>query len=205
MGPDRSTTATRVSDLLEQWFQEEPPGTLGSLIERFGERSFALVFVVLLGLPALPLPTGGVTHVFEVVAMLVALQLVAGRRSIWLPERLKRVDLRARGKGRLAGTLVSRVRWLERLSRPRLPSLTQGQASGRVFGLLVFAFTLAAFLAPPFSGLDTLPALGVVVLSLGVLLADVLIVVLGTAIGSVGVVLVVGFGALVVDGVRDLL
>ena len=38
-----------------------------------------------------------------------------------------------------------------------------------VFGALVFGLTLSAFLAPPFSGLDTLPSLGVVEIGLGVL------------------------------------
>ena len=74
-----------VSDLLEQWLGEDQPRTLGDLIDAFGEKSFAVVFIVLLSVPALPLPTGGVTHVFEAIAMLVAAQLVAGRRSIWLP------------------------------------------------------------------------------------------------------------------------
>jgi hypothetical protein len=53
---------------------------------------------------------------------------------------------------------------------------------------------VAAFLAPPFSGLDTLPSLGVVVLGLGVLLGDIVIAGVGAAIGTVGVALVVGLG-----------
>ena len=45
-----------------------------------------MLFVLLLALrPALP--TGGVTHVFELIAMLLALQLIVGRRHVWLPER----------------------------------------------------------------------------------------------------------------------
>jgi hypothetical protein len=51
----------------------------------FQEKSFAVLFVLLLGVPALPLPTGGATHVFEVIAVLLALQLTAGRNEIWLP------------------------------------------------------------------------------------------------------------------------
>ena len=44
-------------------------------------------------MPALPLPTGGATHVFEVIAVLLALQLIAGREHIWLPERWRRLEL----------------------------------------------------------------------------------------------------------------
>jgi hypothetical protein len=196
--------APRVSDLLEEWFGRAEPRTLGGLVEAFGEKGFAVVFIVLMSVPALPAPTGGVTHVLEAVAMLVALQLVAGRRSIWLPERWKRLDLRGRTGARLTATLLRRVRWLERFSRRRLPSLTRGRWSRVLFGATVFALSLTAFLAPPFSGLDTLPAVGVVVISLGVLLADFLLVAAGTLIGWLGVLAVIGLGGLVVRGLRDL-
>jgi hypothetical protein len=193
-----------VSDLLEQWLGQEEPRTLGGLVEAFGERSFAIVFAVLLSLSALPLPTGGVTNVFEAVAMLAALQLIAGRRTIWLPERWRRIDLRGRWGERVTRTLVSRLRWFERFSRRRLPYLTRGRGARTLFGLLVFVFTLAAFLAPPFSGLDTLPSLGVVILSLGVLVGDFAFVAAGTAIGAVGVAAVIGLGSLVINLAGDL-
>ena len=49
-------TSTTVSDELEQWLGGDKPKTLGNLIELFGPRSFALIFVLLMALPALPLP-----------------------------------------------------------------------------------------------------------------------------------------------------
>jgi hypothetical protein len=69
----------------------------------------------------------------------------------------------------------------------------------------VFALSLTAFLAPPFSGLDTLPALGVVVLALGVLLEDFVLAAAGLLIGAVGAVLVIGLGGLALDWLQHLL
>jgi hypothetical protein len=66
--------------------------------------------------------------------------------------------------------------------------------TGVVFGAVVFGLALTAFVAPPFSGLDTLPSLGVVVLGLGVLLGDILIAGIGLGIGAAGVAVVVGLG-----------
>jgi hypothetical protein len=195
---------TSVSDLLEQWLGEDQPRTLGDLMDAFGEKSFAVVFILLLSVPALPLPTGGVTHVFEAIAMLVAAQLVVGRRSIWLPARWKRLDLRGRAGERLTRALVRRLRWFERFSRERLPYLTRGRPARSLYGTLVFAFSLTAFLAPPFSGLDTLPALGVVIMSLGVLLADFVLAAAGTLIGCLGVAAVIGLGGLVVRLMEEL-
>jgi hypothetical protein len=77
----------KVSDELERWLASDGEKTLGSLIELFEEKSFAILFVILLGVPALPLPTGGATHVFEIIAMLLALELIVGRKEIWLPQR----------------------------------------------------------------------------------------------------------------------
>jgi hypothetical protein len=90
------TAAPMVSDELEQWLESDRPKTLDNIIELFGPRSFAFVFVLLMAVPALPLPTGGATHVLEVVTMLVALQLVVGRRRIWLPARCGRSSSRGR-------------------------------------------------------------------------------------------------------------
>ncbi len=45
-----------------------------------------------------------------------------------------------------------------------------------------------AFVAPPFTGLDTLPSLGVVLISLGVLLDDALLALIGLVVGAVGAV-----------------
>ena len=68
--------------------------------------------------------------------------------------------------------LVRRVRGLERFAVLDWgPCWTYGRRR-RLFGIIVFGLSLAVFIAPPFSGLDTLPALGVVVLSVGVLLHD---------------------------------
>ena len=46
----------------------------------------------------------------------------------------------------------------------------------------------------PFSGLDTLPALGVVVVSVGVLLEDFAIVSLGLFVGVAGIALEIALG-----------
>ena len=76
--------------------------------------------------------------------------------------------------------------------------------SGLVFGLLVFALSLTAFLAPPFSGLDTLPALGVVVLALAILLEDMALAFAGLVIGALGVAVVVALGGVVLRLLADL-
>lgn len=177
---------------------------MGGLIELFEEKSFAILFVFLLAVPALPLPTGGVTHVFEIVAVLVALQLIAGRQHIWLPKRWCKLELAGEKQQRFIAALMRMIRRLERFSRPRLSFLFDHRLSNLVFGLLVIGGCAGAFFAPPFTGLDTLPALGVVLLSLGVLLEDIVIVAIGIAVGAGGVFLEILLGKAAVHWVSKL-
>lgn len=179
--------------------------TVGSLVELFGERSFAILFIVLLGVPALPLPTGGATHVFEIIAVLLALELIAGREEVWLPERWRKLEFAGEKQQRFITSLIKVIRWLERLSRPRLRFIFHHRLSNIAFGLLTVAGSTGAFLAPPFTGLDTLPALGTVFLSLGVLLEDFLIVVLALLLGIAGIALEVILGGATIHILKSFL
>ena len=193
-----------VSDALERWLAGDSPNTLEGLVELFGEKSFALLFVLLLGVPALPLPTGGATHVFELIAMLLAVQLIAGAERIWLPRRWRGMELAGPRRERFLSGLMKLIRRLERISRPRMRWAFNRRLSNVAFGLFVAGGTVAAFLAPPFTGLDTLPALGVVLLSLGVLLEDIAFVLVAVALTAVGVTLEIVLGSVAVGGIQSI-
>jgi hypothetical protein len=194
----------KVSDELERWLGGDGDKTLGGLIELFGEKAFALLFVLLLGVPALPIPTGGATHVFEIIAVLLALQLIAGRDMIWLPQRWRRLEMAGKNRERFLNGLMKMIRRLERISKPRFTFLFGSRVSNAVFGVLVIAGCAGAFFAPPFTGLDTLPSLGVVLLSLGVLLEDVFVVIVALIIGAAGVLLEIILGAAAIKGIGHL-
>ncbi len=194
----------RISDRLEGWAEGDGPKTLGSLIELFKEKSFAVIFVILLGVPALPLPTGGATHVFEVIAMLLSLQLIVGRDQVWLPMRWRRIELVGSGQDRFVRALLKVIRWLERFSRPRLTWVFNYRLSSFFFGLVILFLSIGAFVAPPFTGLDTLPALGAVLVALSVLLEDFLVLIAGLLVGAAGIVLEVVLGRAAFNGAKQL-
>lgn len=195
----------RLSERLRAWASSGGDRTVGTLIEAFGDKSFAVLFVFLLGVPALPLPTGGATHLLELIAMLLALQLLVGRDSVWLPRRWRAVNLAGGKRERLVERLLGLIAWLERRSKPRGRRLFASRSGNVLFGALVLIGTAGAFIAPPFSTLDTLPALGVVVLSIGVLMEDVVIAGAGVAIGAGGIALIVALGRAALHGLADLI
>ena len=97
-------------------------------------------------------------------------------------------------------TLVGTITKVEKLARPRFTRTVLSPPGRIVFGLLVVVFTIAAFVAPPFSGLDTLPGLGVVVISLGVLFGDAVIAVVGVVIGAGGIGLMIALAGAIKAG-----
>jgi hypothetical protein len=191
-------------DELEEWLRSDGPKTLGALGELFEEKSFAVTILMLMFVPALPLPTGGVTHVFELITVLLAAQMLVGRRTIWLPERWARRELGATMTGKAIPFVIRWVRRVERYSRPRWAALFHQRWMLPVFGLIFIALAVAAGLAPPFSGLDTLPAMGAIAVALAIIFEDVLLLAIGFVLGTTGVVLIVTVGAALVHVLRSL-
>jgi hypothetical protein len=192
------------SDQLEAWLSGDGTKTLGTLSEVFAEKSFAVTILVLMFVPALPLPTGGITHVFEVITVVLAAQLAVGRTTIWLPQRWKRRELGAATTGKAIPFMVRRVRWFERFSRPRATWVFTRRWSRALIGVFLMGLAVAAALAPPFSGLDTLPSLGAVAVALAIILEDVVVLVIGAVLGTVGILLIVTLGAVLLRLVSGL-
>src|ERR1035437_1561923 len=178
------------SKRLQDFLSSKKPKTLQDLIDNFAEKSFAMLFLLLMVIPALPLPTGGVTHVFEIIVMLLALELIAGRKTVWLPKRWTRKKLPIKLQTSVLPRLVIFVRWVEGHSKPRFRKLLVNALSTRIIAATILIFAIFAFLAPPFSGLDTLPSLGVVIMSLALIFEDSLLTVMGILVGFAGIGLV---------------
>ena len=192
------------SDQLEQWLSSESPKTVGDLGVVFAQKSFAVTILVLMIFPAVPLPTGGITHVFEAITVLLSLEMIGGLRSVWLPARVRDRDLGTATTEKVLPFLMKRVRWLERYSRPRAATLLSQRWFMRIIGLVFMAFALGAGLAPPFSGLDTIPAIGAVVVALGVVLEDLLTLIIGVVLGLAGILVSITVGTVLVHFVQGL-
>ncbi len=180
------------SHILRRWLSDKPSRTVDELIRAFPEKSIAVVIFVLMLLPATPLPTGGITHVFEIIALLGAVQLMLGRSMLWLPERLRQAELDTRSLRQLEKIIDRLSRWERRLS---FVTVRLELAAGRRFvGVVLGLFILGAFLAPPFSGLDTLPALGAVLAALALVLDSAGFLAVGIILGTVGIGLEIALG-----------
>lgn len=193
------------SEQLRRWRESDGEKTLGGLVDALGAGGFALIFIILLGLPALPLPTGGITHVLEIVAMLISLQLILGRKTVWVPGRWRGVSFEAGGSGdKFIAGLIKTTTKLERYAKPRQRWIFGHWWSDVLYGVAVLIGALAAFLAPPFTGLDTVPALGVVILSVGVIMEDVAYVFAGSLMIAIAPILEITLGDAIYRWVKGL-
>ena len=183
---------------LERWLSSDEPKTLGGLDRVFAHKSFAVAVMLLMLLPATPLPTGGVSHVFELIAVVLAAEMVIGRRMIWLPGRWRHRSLGPLATDRAIPKVAGWMKRVERFSKPRAAWLFHQGWVLRLLGLVLAVFAIAAALAPPFSGLDTFPALGAVFVCLAIVMEDALLLGAGLLIGTGGIVLIITVGATVV-------
>ena len=192
------------SDELEDWLKSRKPKTLAGINEVFGEKSFALILLILMSLSATPIPTGGITNVLEIMAMFFTLELIIGRRTMWLPKKWQHAKLSSGVEKRFIPFILRRVKWFEKYSKPGRHDLLRNRGILRLCGLIILLFTIGAFLAPPFSGLDTLPSLGVVIITLALLFNDMRLFVIGIIAGLIGIGIIASLWGFVIESVNKL-
>lgn len=184
----------KFSTELQQWLKSDKRKTLKDLELVFAEKSFAIAIFLLMALPALPIPTGGISHLFEILAIIIAFGMVLGLKAIWIPSRWDNIEIGGSFQQKALLPLIKLIKFFERFSRPRLSYVVNNREFIRLLGLIIIVFSLAAFFSPPFSGLDTLPALGVVIICLSIILEDIVVTLSGLIIGITGIILSLTIG-----------
>lgn len=180
------------SDLLEGVVKEHKADsiTLDELKEALHERGFG-VLIMIFALPlCLPIPVPpGYTTIFSIPILFFAVQMIFGRDSPWLPNWLSKKQIK---RSTLAAIVEKGAPWLrkiEKLLHPRLFIVSSSSAGEKLFGFFVFIFALSIALPLPFTNWP--PAVGIVVMSLGLLSRDGIYIIIGTLIGIMGVALTV--------------
>jgi hypothetical protein len=99
---------------------------------------------------------------------------------------------------RVAGLLA----WFERLLRPRLPFMTTPQGE-RAIGIFCMVLSIVSTLPVPFG--HQLPALGIMLIGLGLIERDGLAMLAGVALGVVGIAILAGLIIGIVHGAHKYL
>ena len=144
----------RLSDVLRDLEAGLGPRiALGDLVGGLRDRSFAPLMVLF----AVP------NAFLYIPVMIVALQLIAGRPSVWLPKALGERSIERASFSRIVYHSLPWVERIERLARPRYwPGATA--SVDRAIGIACLLMALLLFLPIPFA--NAVPALAIIALGL---------------------------------------
>ena len=93
--------------------------TLGSLIHQLGSKGFGVLLAILALPSALPIPAPGYSTPFGIAISLVALQIFAGRKTVWLPKQLHSIQFGRKLTNKMLTVATNFLNKIEKLIRPR--------------------------------------------------------------------------------------
>ncbi|MGY2766692.1 hypothetical protein ACVWZU_001761 [Thermostichus sp. MS-CIW-26] len=169
---------------------EQPEPSLEGLIriedilKLAGERSFGLFLAVLSFPSALPLPAPGYSTPFGVFIVLLALQLVAGRTTPWLPKWVLQTSVERKQFQKWAQAGIPWLQRIEKIARPRWRQLCTTRLGQVWLGTWIGLMGISMIIPVP--GTNTLPAMGVFVTAFGLLEEDGILCSLGSLICVAG-------------------
>ncbi|WP_292105491.1 exopolysaccharide biosynthesis protein [Brevundimonas sp.] len=170
-----------MSDVLETLALGPAPRlTMGEVVHAFGERGFGALILIFALVSLFPWPPGS-KAILSVPIILLSLELAFQRERVWLPGWTLNRGLPRRAFGQALSRVLKPIRFVERLSRPRMPWLT-GEVADVVTGLTCVFLAVMMALPVPFG--DLLPGVTLIVLGLGIMQRDGAAILLG-AVGTV--------------------
>ena len=146
----------------------------------FQEKGFGILLMIFSLPSALPVPAPGYSIPFGIVLALLASQMLAGRHTPWLPERMLKVSF---SKGLLEKPVPAAVAFLSKtevLVKPRLLVLT---GRGMQMVPLLLVVLMSVFMMIPIPGTNTAPAMVVFMVGMGLSERDGLVLCLASLAG----------------------
>ncbi|MBD2569997.1 exopolysaccharide biosynthesis protein [Anabaena lutea] len=155
------------NELQRYFFEEERPEkvTLADILLLAGERIFGFLLVILSLPSALPVPAPGYSTPFGVLIFLLAVQLIAGAKTPWLPPKMFNHPLQL---STVQGFLKAGLPWLRRIeaiARPRLSYICTTLPGRVTIGIAIALMAISMMI--PIPGTNTLPAMGIFVTAFG--------------------------------------
>lgn len=173
---------------LQDSFSGQDVITIKDIVQTFQARGFGF-FIFLFALPAaLPLPAVGIGTILALPLLFLTAQHAFGRKTLWLPTWLESKDITNERLNAFVHTSLPWMKRLEYIIRPRLHSITEG-FSARLFS--IFAFIMAISVLFPLPLTNTVPALGVALIGIGMMMRDGLAIIAGTFIGMAWIALLI--------------
>jgi len=179
---------TRTSELLRAFAHslDSDRVTLAEIVAGLGDRGLG-VLIAIFALPnILPstVPFGNVAT--GIPPLVFAVQLMLGVDHLILPDFLAKRKVGTHWLKAIAPKVASVLSWFERLLKPRMEWVTTARAE-HFIGAIAIILAVVSTLPIPFG--HNLPALGLVLIGLGLIERDGLAILIGATIGVLGSIL----------------
>ncbi|WP_244597719.1 exopolysaccharide biosynthesis protein [Roseitalea porphyridii] len=169
--------------------REKGDVTVRCIRNALADRSFATFLVFTCVINMLPFPPGS-TVVLGVPIVLVALQMVAGRDTVWLPEFFLRRSMSQKGFARMTRRVIPLLEKLETLIRPRYWPFANHRTAERAIGLYALVLGVAVILPVPFG--NWLPAFACAICGLALSERDGVWLWIGVVTGLLSILIIFG-------------
>lgn len=163
--PHRPRLSDVLSDLAETWSQ--PRISVGQLIQALGDRGLIGLLLILAVANVIPNPPG-TSAVLGLPMLYLSWQMMRGGMP-WLPQFLAARSFDIDHFRTVVARTTPRLNRVERLLRPRLPSLSS-PAAFRILGAVCLLLSVVLAMPIPFGNL--LPAAAIAIIALGALERD---------------------------------
>ena len=160
--------------------------SIGELCEAVGEKGFGLLLVILSLPSALPLPAPGYSTPLGIALALIALQMLAGRQSLWLPGKLHGLRIQPKLAGKMVSAASRFLRAIERWIKPRQLWI---RSRGGQAALAAVVLLMSALMILPIPLTNTLPAMVIFLIGVGLSEEDGLLAILAFVVGLLAVAL----------------
>ena len=148
--------------------------------EGFQEKGFGILLMMFSLPSALPVPAPGYSIPFGIVLALLALQMLAGRHTPWLPEKMLKVSFSRAFLEKLVPVAVGFLQKTEVLVKPRFLFFT---GRGMQMVPLLLVVLMSVFMMIPIPGTNTAPAMVIFMVGMGLSERDGLVLCLASLAG----------------------
>ena len=181
----RRPVPARTSEVLRELASAESERvTFREILIGLRHRAFGFTLLVFALPCCLPMPPG-IPTVCGVALVLIALNLIIGRRRLWVPRAIAEKSIARADLKRIVDRALPYLQRLERICRPRIAIVTEPMGK-RLIGLVVLLLGVLLILPIPFLG-NMPPGVAAVIIAIGVSERDGLVVLVGLFVAAIAI------------------
>lgn len=176
----------KASNIFLDFGKKEKDGhtSVGELLKDFYENGL-LLMILFFALPvAIPLPyPPGFTTIIGIPLILLSVQMLLGFRHVFLPKTISRYKISNNVLITISNKVVPILRWIENYIKPRY-SFAQFIYCEQIIGFISLICAISVAIPLPLT--NSIPALGIAVMALGLLNRDGIVILCGLIISIIG-------------------